>query len=367
MEEKGIQVLLIKYTEGKCTEEEKALVESAYLFENTRHTDDLSKEDISDDLAAIFNELPRESKKRQLWPKLAAAACIFLALSAMFYIFTKSGTETKKPANYTNVILPGKNTAALTLASGEIIQLSGAKRGIVIQPNQIAYEDGTPVRGNIESGYETISTPNGGQYQIVLSDGSRIMINAATSLRFLSNFRGLATRTVELKGEAYFEVAKDKLHPFLVTGGDQTVEVLGTHFNIANYSDGHEIKTTLLEGAVKVSSLKAGVTRRLNPGQEASFSGNGINIKNVDVDDAVAWKNGYFMFNYETLEEVMIKISRWYDIEVRYEDPAIKSIVFFGTISKFESISKVLNMLERTKKVKFLIDGRVIKIKSLTN
>ena len=368
MEERIIQALLIKYAEGKCTEEEKALVESAYLFENTTHADELSKEDISNDLAEIFNELPRPNRKRQLWPKIAAAACLVLASGVAMYVFINPGAKQKKAVpSYTNIILPGKNTAALTLVSGKIIQLTEAKKGVVIHTSQITYEDGTPITGNNETGYETISTPNGGQYRIVLSDGSQIMINAASTLRFPSNFHGSATRTVELKGEAYFEVAKDKLHPFLVTAGDQKVEVLGTHFNVAGYSDEPEIKTTLLEGSVKVSSLATGATRQLNPGQQASFSRNGINIKKVDVDDEVAWKNGYFMFNYETLEEVMLKISRWYDIKVQYEDPAVKSIVFFGTISKFERFSKVLNMLERTKKVKFLVDGRVVTIKNRIN
>jgi transmembrane sensor len=366
MEEREIQALLIKYAEGKCTEEEKVLVESAYLLENERYTDELSKEAIAGDLAEVFRELPRPVRKIQMWPKIAAAACIVLALGIGLYVFRNSNSSAKKTDSYTNLISPGKNTATLTLASGKVIQLAGSKAGVVINASQFTYDDGTRIGSNNEAGYQTISTPNGGQYKIVLPDGSRIMLNAATTLRFPSNFHGLPTRTVELKGEAYFEVAKDKHHPFLVTAGDQKVEVLGTHFNIASYSEQPEIKTTLIEGSVKVSSIKSGLTKQLSPGQQATFSGNTINIQDIDVDDAVAWKNGYFMFNYESLEEVMVKISRWYDIDVQYDDATVKSTIFFGTISKFESITKVLNMLERTKKVKFQVDGRIIKVISRT-
>lgn len=362
MGEREIQALLIKYAEGKCTEEEKALIESAYLLENTKYTDEVSNEEIASDLAQVFTKLPRPNRQRQLWPKIAAAACMILAFSVGWYVFTNSNQQLKKSDSYANGILPGKNTATLTLASGKVIQLTGSKKGVVINASQFAYDDGTRIGSNNESGYQTISTPNGGQYKIVLSDGSQIMLNAATTLRFPSNFRGLSSRTVELKGEAYFEIAKDKLHPFLVTAGDQKVEVVGTHFNITSYSEESEIKTTLLEGSVKVSSLKTGLTKYLNPGQQASFSENAINVQDVEVEDAVAWKNGYFMFNYENLEDVMGKISRWYNIEVQYDDPSVKSVVFFGTISKFESILKVLNMLERTKKVKFQVNGRIIKV-----
>jgi transmembrane sensor len=362
MDEKEIHDLLIKYAEGNCTPDEKALVETAYLLENSRHADELSKQEIARDLADVLTRLPQPYRQRQLWPKAVAAACMILALGAGWFLYQRSDGELKKKEIYSTLILPGKNRATLTLASGKVITLNSSKKGIVINAAQYTYDDGTQVANGNESGYQTISTPKGGQYNVVLSDGSQIMLNAATTLRFPSDFHGLAARNVELKGEAYFEIAKDKTHPFTVTSGDQKVEVLGTHFDVESYPENAEIKTTLLEGAVKVSSLKTGLTKHLMPGQQASFLANGINIKDVEAEDAIAWKNGYFMFNYETMEEAMTKIARWYDIKVEYTDPSVKNIVFFGTISKFESISKVLNMLERTKKVEFQVEGRIVKI-----
>jgi transmembrane sensor len=360
MEEKQIKALLTKYAEGKCSPEEEALLESAYLLDNESHAHELSEEEIESDIKAVFDALPRPIKRNTTWSKVAIAACLIVALGTGLLLFENSVEKQKKPAAYSVAIKPGKDAATLTLPSGNLIVLNGSKKGITINAKELAYDDGTKIGSNEEIGDQIINTPKGGQYKVVLPDGTLVILNAASSLKFPSTFKGAVSRNVELRGEGYFEVAKDKKHPFRVTAGGQEVEVLGTHFNISNYPEDTEIRTTLLEGSVKVSSINKSFNKMIKPGQQAAFANGGILVSNVDVDDAVAWKNGYFMFNYETLESVMLKISRWYDIEVKYDDPSIKDIVFFGTISKFENISKVLNMLERTKKVKFQINGRTL-------
>jgi ferric-dicitrate binding protein FerR (iron transport regulator) len=206
--------------------------------------------------------------------------------------------------------------------------------------------------------YNTISTPKGGQYQVTLSDGSKVWLNAASSLRFPATFSG-KERKVELTGEGYFEVAHNKKMPFHVTVNDLDVEVLGTHFNINAYADESAIKTTLLEGSVKV--VKGNETKIIEPGEQASVttSEDEINVKQqVDLEQVVAWKNGIFQFERADIESVMRQISRWYDIDVDYHGRVSEH--FGGTISRDVNISDVLKMLEMTGGVNFKIDGKKV-------
>jgi transmembrane sensor len=366
MEEKEIQVLLNKYINGECTEQETILVETVYLMDNKSYSGELSEQDINEDITKVLASLPQPVKQSKLLAAIAVAAGIIIFLLVGFYFFSvKNSPQIAKTKVSQNDVAPGKNIAILTLSNGKAIALSDAKKGVVLAYSELSYNDGSPVDEKlIEGGYTTMNTPIGGQYGLTLSDGTKIILNAASSVKFPSSFKGQANRTIELNGEAYFEVAKDQKHPFIVKTADQTVEVLGTHFNISSYTEDAATTTTLLEGAVKVASLSKVLTRELKPGQQSSLSGNGISIVDVEAEDAVAWKNGYFMFNYETLEDVMVKLSRWYGIKVEYEDPGVKDAVFFGTVSKYENISKVLNMLERTGVVKFQVKDRTLKIYS---
>lgn len=365
MEEQEIKKLLIRYAEGKCTEEEKSLVESAYLFQEDHTPDGLTNESVSNDLSAIYDKLPKPRSASRIWYRVAAAACVFICLTVgLFKVYVQSPGKQNADKYVVNPILPGKNVASLTLSNGKVIPLQGAKQAVVINTKELSYQDGSPIANTADTGYQSVQTPKGGQYKVVLSDGTEIMLNADTYLKYPTNFQGLKNRKVELKGEAYFEVAKDKHHPFLVETGDQKIEVLGTHFNVSHYDNEPEIKTTLLEGAVKVTINKTALTKELRPGQQSTFAQNNLRVRDVETDDAVAWKNGYFMFNYERLDHVMLEISRWYNVDLTYDDPSLKNTIFFGTISKFNDISKVLNMLERTKKVKFEIEGRVVRVKN---
>ncbi len=211
----------------------------------------------------------------------------------------------------------------------------------------------------VSPGMNLVSTPNGGQYQISLPDGSKVWLNAASSLRFPVSFASLANRRVELKGEAYFEVAKDKNHPFIVSSAGQTIEVLGTHFDVNSYGDGEKLRTTLLEGSIK---LTAGANAKiLMPGQQSVVSnGKGIVVSTVNTNQSVAWKEGYFSFKNENLENIMWSVSRWYDVEIEFEDNDLKDDIFWGTVSRFAKVGDVLKVLERTGEVHFNIQGRKI-------
>jgi len=201
----------------------------------------------------------------------------------------------------------------------------------------------------------------GGEYQVVLADGTKVWLNALSSIRFPTSFKG-SERKVEITGEAYFEVAKNARMPFRVIGGSQTVEVLGTHFNINAYPDESAVATTLLEGSVKVA-MHDGQAKVLKPGEQALIfkENNSFRVKEVDAEDAVAWKNGYFQFNDDDLKTIMNQLSRWYNVEIVYQQANLDQ-KFGGTISRSKNLSQVLRILELTGNVRFRVEGRRITV-----
>ena len=192
-----------------------------------------------------------------------------------------------------------------------------------------------------------------------LPDGTNIWLNAASSVKFPVVF-SQSERRVELQGEAYFEVAKDKSKPFIVTTSGQSVTVLGTHFNISSYPDDSETKTTLLEGSVKVNAL--GSSKIIKPGEKAVRTKKGFEVSRADVEETMAWKNGYFRFSDEQMEDVTRKLSRWYNVEFVFEgQPSAER--FNGIISRNKNLGQVLKMLEKTKAIHFQKRGRRIIVK----
>ncbi|HMF72741.1 MAG TPA: FecR domain-containing protein, partial [Flavitalea sp.] len=270
----------------------------------------------------------------------------------------KSGRE--------NSIATGSNKASLTLSDGTTIVLDDAANGLLTTQagikiskttdGQLKYDASRPQPSHA-NGFNTIHTPRGGQYQVVLPDGSSVWLNAASSLKFPTVFSG-NERKVELTGEAYFEVAKNKVKPFIVASGNQTLEVLGTHFNVNAYQDDGKIRTTLLEGSIKVSHTQTNAFSLLVPGQQAELRKE-IKVTKVDVKQSIAWKNGYFVFASENIQTLMQKIARWYDVDVEYEG-RVTTEGFVGSISRFEDVSEVLHMLQLTGMVHFKIVGRKI-------
>jgi ferric-dicitrate binding protein FerR (iron transport regulator) len=204
--------------------------------------------------------------------------------------------------------------------------------------------------------YNTLSTPRGGQYQLILQDGTKVWLNSSSSIHFPTTFRG-RERKVAITGEAYFEVAKNSAMPFKITVKDVEVRVLGTHFNIMAYDDENSINTTLLEGSVKIS--KGSSNKMLAPGEESIVNKNGdINVIVADIEEVMAWKNGWFQFNAADIQKVMRQISRWYDVEIVYEGK-IPISHFSGMISRGNNISQVLAIL-KAGGVQLKIEGRKI-------
>lgn len=311
---------------------------------------------------------PIRSPKRILMNSLkwAAAAVVFIVFSFSAYL----SLQKKKEHVFATDVAPGKNKAILTLANGKKISLSDAMNGDVAKEagfsitktadGHLVYNVAAAENVN-DSRLNTISTPNGGEWQIQLPDGSTVWLNAASSIQYSLNIGTAKQRVVKLDGEAYFEVAKNAAHPFIVETDKQAVEVLGTHFNINSYKDEKVTKTTLLEGSVRVSHNTTNESEVLKPGEQSLVSVSGIAIKEVNVDEAIAWKNGYFMFNNERQESILRKVARWYNVEIEYADPAAKNVMYYGTVSRFEKISKVLTKFEQTGEVRFDIkDNKLI-------
>jgi transmembrane sensor len=289
------------------------------------------------------------------WFRLVSAAAILILVGWLLFIDRKSqpAPESAQISGLKNDILPGGNKALLKMSDGRTIVLSNRKNGIVVKQDGIEInkvKEGQLLFVSKQSPsqkkqvlFNTLETPKGGQYALVLPDGTKVWLNAASSLHFPSTFTG-KERLVELKGEAYFEVAKNASMPFKVKTQQGEVKVLGTHFNIMSYEDETVMKTTLLEGAVQIKSGKKSDV--LKPGEQAIMGGGGeIKIRNnINVEEEIAWKKGVFQFNDTDIKEVMRQLSRWYDVEIIYKgDVADKQLT--GKISRNVKASEVINML----------------------
>lgn len=321
------------------------------------------------------SELEKFSRKTP-WYKYIAASFIFISLSAAtIYFISENSDKNETSAISKKAIVPGGNIAYLTLTNGKRIALTDMANGTVVKEagvqitktsdGQLVYKVLAVDPKEGDNHYNTIETPKGGQFQILLPDGSKVWLNASSSLKYRPSFAVLKERIVELTGEAYFEVHKDKHKPFIVKNAKQAVEVLGTHFNINAYTDEPEVKTTLIEGAVRVAVIKddivSGNYKLLKPGEQSLLTGSEIKVKDVDTEESIAWKNGQFMFSSESIKEIMRKISRWYNVEVDYR-ANVSEMKFTGTISRYSNVSQVLQMLEMTNKIHFKIKGRRIEV-----
>jgi ferric-dicitrate binding protein FerR (iron transport regulator) len=321
-------------------------------------------------LPLILNAEKRQKRLvplfRQTWFRYAAAAVLIIAVGISFWSIQQKTTPASVPAKPVVAktdITPGKQGAILTLADGRQVVLDSLGNGVIADQSgaQVQLQDGKLLYSALPTDdarvtFNEISTPKGRQFQLILPDGTKVWLNAASSLKYPTQFNG-KERRVEITGEAYFEVAKNAAVPFYVNiNHSTTVKVLGTHFNINAYSDEPTIKTTLLEGRVEVTKEKSQVI--LKPGEQAICSGNSrFTIDHSpDIDKTMAWKNGVFNFNDATLQEVMHQLERWYDIEVQYET-GIPNLVFVGKMGRDLSLNNVLRGLELSK-VHFRLEGR---------
>jgi len=365
-----------KFLSGECTPEEKKLLDE--YFDEFDFLDIPWNQEIGDDaevekriFSKITSEVGRGKVKRLVKLKwIAAAASVLLfTFGAGWYVMYRNNQQQATVQNSItkNDILPGGNKAMLKLANGQTIVLDNAKNGILAtqgntvvnktKNGQLVYSAG-PRSAVQQTAYNTISTPRGGEYQVILPDGTKVLLNAASSLTYPTVFTG-RERKVTLTGEGYFEVAHNAAKPFKVSSNGQMVEVLGTHFNINAYSDEPAVKTTLLEGSVRIS--RGGRMAVLKPGQQSRVAGNDpeINVAEVDARRVVAWKNGLFILDGDDIQHIMRLVSRWYDVDVAYRG-TVPDDLFGGSVSRFSNVSELLNILQLTGKVHFKITGRKI-------
>jgi len=392
----SIEYLIQRYADKTCTDEERA-----QLMQLLQHPDNdedvqqyiyklIAERDVRyamphDPAEAVLQTILQTGKSPvitiydtgrkifSVWQRVAVAASIALLLSVGGWLWFNRAPSAdivkteKKPSNAID-ILPGGNKALLTLDDGSTIVLDSTSNGIVAQQGgatvlksgdgQLAYnvlpQESKKVLHN------TLSIPRGGQYQLLLPDGTKVWLNSETTMRYPTSFNG-KERSIELSGEAYFEVVKNVSMPFKVNvKGKAAVEVLGTHFNINSYAGEPAINTTLLEGSVRVTGLEILDRLLITPGQQAQLKPNGqiyLN-KSANIDQVMAWKDGNFQFEDGDIHSVMRQLARWYDMDVEYSGNVSKH--FGGTISRNVNLSQVLNMLQQTGEVRFRMDGKKI-------
>jgi len=379
MNETEFLELLKKYQNGTLSHEDKDRLDAWYLHKASNSKKQLSEYELADSYEHLKSRLPLAQKTKviNIWPRVAAAASIIVLLSAGIFYFVKSETAAKQEniqiVEKAKEIAPGGNRGILTLSNGKQIILSDiSSKDIIAKEDQdevtikmdangvITYvinpdADTSKENGNL---FNTLSTPTGGQYNIVLADGTKVFLNAVSSIKYPTQFNG-DQRVVELEGEAYFEVAKDKSKPFIVKSDKQTIEVLGTHFNVHAYNNEAAVKTTLLEGSVAVSSKNQKAI--LKPGQQSNISDNAkIAIREVDTEAAIAWKNGRFKFDNADLKSVMKQLERWYGIKVEYRGD-VSDVRFNGGTFRNKNLSEVLKVLELSN-IKFKVEGKTITV-----
>jgi len=376
-EERNELMLLISKTDSD--KELNALIEDLYISYKPQQSPFI--EDQRDKiLQNILSGIDGAERKKAVnkiyfktrWFKYSVAASLLILMTISGYLFThRHAADTQ---NVKADFRPGSNKATLTLSDGSTINLDDVHNGKLASEDnmevnkprdgEISYHAavGSNTASGTRSNINNIKTPRGGQYHVILSDGSKVWLNSASSISFPATFTG-KERKVKITGEVYFEIAKNKAKPFIIQSGNQLVEVLGTHFNINSYDDEPDIKTTLLEGAVKILQLNTGFTALLKPGQLAINKSSGpILVKKADLEQAVAWKNGLFQVNDVSLETIMRQASRWYDVDVVYQGK-IPERKFSGKIKRNVNASEFLQMLAFFN-VHFSIEGRTIIVKN---
>jgi len=373
MDQATFTALIQKYQLGEASSQEKALLEE-YLQRME------AKEPTPASLPAAGNRV-WERLQQQLHPParkvpvlqraatwwVAAGIALLLAAGTTYWLLSPAK---QSPESVTKSApadpAPAGNKALLTLADGTVIDLEAQNSSLPPQGNvQVSRSDSGLLTYTVASGndkaplsYNTLTTPRGGQYKIILADGSTVWLNAASSLRYPTAFTG-TVRQIEVTGEAYFEVAKKPEQPFIVTVQGVNMQVLGTSFNVNTYEKQQGVTTTLVEGSLKVTAATTAVI--LKPGQQAVAppGTNNIKVQTVDPEQAIAWKHGLFVFNNASLHEVMEQLSRWYDVDIVYNTTS--NVKFEGEIQRNLSLSQVLKHLEQ-KDVKFKLNEKTLTV-----
>ncbi|TDQ76341.1 FecR family protein [Sphingobacterium yanglingense] len=346
-----IRNLFDRYSKGQCTPEEQAHLHKWFnhYTQNEAHGLDNLSSSFQTDQRILSNDQKRTS---QIKPKIRhyAAAVLILTLATLFFFQHKQESNDKNQhaivSHKSNDVLPGGNRAKLTLADGTVIDLSTEENGIVVGADEIAYNGGSETIVNLDGNTTNqlvLSTPVGGTYQLTLSDGTQVWLNAGSTLRYPSHF-AKNERLVEIEGEAYFSVSKDKHRPFRVLSRGQKVEVLGTEFNVSAYDNDNSVMTTLVSGAIRLDANGKELT--LVPGDQSEFWGtDNLKKQKVDIQPFIAWKKGEFYFENTPLTDMLKQLSRWYDVEVVYERK-VPNERFSGAMSRNVTLQTVLRLLK---------------------
>lgn len=366
-----LRLLVKKYQDGTATEQERSFVERYYQsFEQKRPVSETlsaaEKEEIETRIlhkiqAGIEREqVPVVPLYRRRIKRITAAAAVLILAVSIFLLTRNTADINFAQTAPVNDVLPGTNKATLTLASGEVIVLDSARQGLLATEGSATVQNtGGSLTYQLNGAgtapvYNTLTTQKGEQYPITLSDGTKVWLNSSSSLYFPVAFAG-KERTVQITGEAYLEVAKDRARPFHVKVNDMDIEVLGTHFNVNAYANEAVVATTLVEGSVKVRAGNKSVL--LHPGQQSLVQKGNISVsEEINIEEVTAWKDGYFLFNKTELQVILRQLERWYDIEIRYEG-AIPKKRYAGEISRNSNLSAVLKILAESG-IQFRMEGK---------
>jgi ferric-dicitrate binding protein FerR (iron transport regulator) len=400
MDQKKLQELAQRYLEGTATEEEKRLLHEWYdkadeedaevelVFTNRKEGADEARDRM---LYALESKIePVIPARRPVLRRMITTAAALLVLSAGGLLLLSRhphkaplAKQSRADRPVQNDVAPGQNKATLVLGNGRVVVLDDTSNGAITQEggvhvdkqhDKLTYRFSGQPEADDSVINNVITTPKGGQYQVVLADGTIVWLNAASSIRFPTAFKG-ADRRIEVSGEAYFEIARNPGKPFRVfvsttplltpgqaeTKDELQVEVLGTRFDVMSYDNERSINTTLLEGSVKV--IKGGSENLLKPGEQATYDRStlhDIRVSEGDEEQAVAWKNGLFQFKEADLQTIMRQIARWYDVDISYKGDIPKRY-FTGEVPRNVNVSKVLEVLELSD-IHFRIEGRVINV-----
>ena len=374
MEERKATVLAEKYKNGTCSPEEQVLIEQWY---NQQEVSDRYPDipHIQQSMDEVWKKMDiKNPSKRTNWKSYAAVSALVIGILSIWLYKADNAIPVSA---FQDDVIPGGQRAILTLATGQSIQLSAEHGGISFQNNTIKYEDGFPIWGYtpllsseptstnyiLINTFNTLEVPLGGNYKIILADGSSIWLNSGSKITFPTTFSAKPSRRVSLSGEAFFAVSKDPAHRFTVTTKTQQINVLGTQFNVEAYPNQQNSKTTLLEGSVEIVNMQVGEHFGkkiiLTPHEQTYLDGNNIEKERVNPEKAIAWKDGLFVFNDDRLVDIMQTLSRWYKIDVDYN--SIPDSRFNGQISKQAKLSEVLEMLEITGQVTFKLENNIIR------
>jgi ferric-dicitrate binding protein FerR (iron transport regulator) len=376
--------IIWKKIHNQTSEEEETLLKQ-WLRENTAHRNYFdsalnyytngsqfanSPADLKKALGNIHRKAGIHAPNRNTRILVVAAVAASILLMIYFQFSAPNNSESIIIAEKVQSIVPGSNKAVLILADG-------TEHDLTSDGNTFTDADGTEIKntGNsleyssknalsTEIKYNTLKIPRGGEYFLILSDSTKVWLNSETTLRFPVQFAA-DVRSVELTGEAYFEVKKNTKAPFLVTSGNQNIKVLGTQFNVSSYPENQNIYTTLVEGNVEVSvSSNPQINLILKPSEQSilNSSNNQIQKRTVDINHYIAWKDGRFVFSEQPLEEIMGTLSKWYDVQVVFSNEKDKKLMFTGNLERYANFGDILAKIEKTNEVSFNIENNTITI-----